>query len=554
MLLCNSIYVTAQHCQWIKGGGATNNSTDENVKYSCTDNKGNLYMMADVSSIDIQADTFHMAAVFNTGFGADIHTLLASYDAAGHMRWAKIIDAMDAPSVGLVYDGAGSIYCAGMLQAGSKHIGYDTVIANPSLMTYLAKFDTSGRLQWLRFPDPDTNGAYPALTGEWLAIDGQHHPHLYVYAASHIPILPAVITTSGNYDMVYDSAGNILSATRLPTDTLTRLNKAIINNNTNETYVALEAYVEKPWYSGTIFWNLSIIAALRADKQMIWSDTLAMYDTSAFRSELLDIAFDGKGSIYCAAQAKTFVMGQDTIYSSLLPNMYASINIIYRLDTNGKLLSHLDVSNYSNGIYFQRLTCLPNGSIAATGEFRGLYFVIGTDTTWYNADHNDLHTYGSPILTIVDTNCNMSFFEKLKSTGGNTWGNTICANADNNIFIGGEFSSSLIAGTLPELYKHGGWTDFFLMKYTYTTGITTLPNKVPDIALYPNPADNSLFLSSSVKGAYIITDLMGRAISTGKLPTHQQEIDVAQFAPGMYFLTIFDEKGNQITTLKWLKR
>lgn len=82
-----------------------------------------------------------------------------------------------------------------------------------------------------------------------------------------------------------------------------------------------------------------------------------------------------------------------------------------------------------------------------------------------------------------------------------------------------------------------------------------------DLTLYPNPATDRLMLDFSLlEGTelrILLTDLTGRVIETlqpGYIPTGDQhaELDLPQVPPGLYFLTIQDDRGGSLTR-RWVK-
>ncbi len=94
----------------------------------------------------------------DTDFGDGVRTLagtagfVASYDAAGALRWARFIgDGVDGPSFGddLAIDGDGSIYAVGGIDSGAVFDG-SPVGGAGGLDAYIVALDPSGHTLWKR--------------------------------------------------------------------------------------------------------------------------------------------------------------------------------------------------------------------------------------------------------------------------------------------------------------------------------------------------------------------------------------------------------------------
>ncbi|RYZ17871.1 MAG: T9SS type A sorting domain-containing protein, partial [Sphingobacteriales bacterium] len=67
------------------------------------------------------------------------------------------------------------------------------------------------------------------------------------------------------------------------------------------------------------------------------------------------------------------------------------------------------------------------------------------------------------------------------------------------------------------------------------------------VSIYPNPAQNSIFVSGEITGATVsFTDLTGRTVLTQKLPAGSTKIDVSSLTSGTYILRVSNSSGNKI--------
>lgn len=69
------------------------------------------------------------------------------------------------------------------------------------------------------------------------------------------------------------------------------------------------------------------------------------------------------------------------------------------------------------------------------------------------------------------------------------------------------------------------------------TGVETITAQ-NNIQLWPNPAQNSLTVSSIAELPYIVTDVTGRNISSGTLLKGENILNVAGFSRGVYFIKV----------------
>ncbi len=91
---------------------------------------------------------------------------------------------------------------------------------------------------------------------------------------------------------------------------------------------------------------------------------------------------------------------------------------------------------------------------------------------------------------------------------------------------------------------------------TFTSGITGIkdPQKESGLALFPNPGKEKLILKADRRwhnAPYIVTDLSGKVILTGKLNAEETLIHTAAWAPGIYLCYLPLSKA---PALKWVKQ
>jgi hypothetical protein len=82
-----------------------------------------------------------------------------------------------------------------------------------------------------------------------------------------------------------------------------------------------------------------------------------------------------------------------------------------------------------------------------------------------------------------------------------------------------------------------------------TSGITET-NAGPEVNIYPNPATAIVHIVADVKVNVVVLTAVGRAIMDRKDVT---EIDLSQYATGMYMIMVYDENNNLLKAAKVVK-
>ncbi len=90
-----------------------------------------------------------------------------------------------------------------------------------------------------------------------------------------------------------------------------------------------------------------------------------------------------------------------------------------------------------------------------------------------------------------------------------------------------------------------------------TTGVKDLHATGPEFSIFPNPANNKIFISfadASTQAYYVrITNAVGRTIYMLPRPQLNNGIDISSLAKGIYYLELTDEKTKQTSTRKFIR-
>jgi hypothetical protein len=87
-------------------------------------------------------------------------------------------------------------------------------------------------------------------------------------------------------------------------------------------------------------------------------------------------------------------------------------------------------------------------------------------------------------------------------------------------------------------------TDTLHLSFYDCTGISEIQSN--RFSIYPNPVDDFLILNNSIseKTEVFISDIRGSLISASEFADASQRIDLSDFRPGMYFLTVRTQSGS----------
>lgn len=134
-------------------------------------------------------------------------------------------------------------------------------------------------------------------------------------------------------------------------------------------------------------------------------------------------------------------------------------------------------------------------------------------------------------------------------------------------YIGGEMPDSVtirLAPTERNLNGMGlcanqstGWCSYFTVdNLSLSPIVTDIDDKPADrFKLYPNPAANELFLSTTGNiqtYGYFIYDATGKMVTSGNLGNQDRRIDISGLPGGLYTINLFE--CYQMTTLKFIKQ
>ncbi|HNR20755.1 MAG TPA: T9SS type A sorting domain-containing protein [Bacteroidia bacterium] len=565
----------AQSWQWVNriGGGLSPVNTDypdEMVRDMVTDSQGNVYACGRViGSTGAGQPTVNGTSFVSIG-GYDAY--LAKFDCHGNLVWIKtagnIQDGDDGISVLLGNDG----YLYFMGRIFSSTIGWATFFGD-SLVPFdylidqdmfLAKVDTAGNLQWVKWANPGNQSASSSFPYT-IAFDNQNRINVLIQIPSDTSLFwpgSPVVLKKGMYITKFDTSGALVEV-----DTITRytpgtslygpLYSDMVITPSNEIYLSGYFNTDSMFIANTYIPKIGseengFIAKFNSSAVLQWIYQIAhptsLSNTTEPRLQLLP---SGNIAFACKTAAGV-IIGNDTLVNTVPLNNGGAGMVA--------LLSPQGIPIWATNSMHRLGGALPGGLLLDnTGKLRATGFFAGG--SWISVFGNDtLSASGltDSYLESIDTLGNILGAIKLQSTGGNDAPQCIAKDISNNIFVAGGYDGTITYNSNTLTYA-GGHTDGFIAKYgtICTTDIQELSNsQKTQLNIYPNPA--SRYINIIVKegniNAISILNTLGQTVFKKQLLKYNQEntqLNISTLPPGIYIIQVTGK--NNPATAKFIK-
>jgi hypothetical protein len=495
-----------------------------------------------------QGPTFTIGGftLHNYGTGS-LDIFIAKFDASGNLLWLKGAGGpKDDWAYGICTDANGNIYITGFFQ--SPLIAFDTTILNNS--------DTTGSTDILITKyDSTGNIVWAKQEGS-----GQSYDH--------------------SYGICIDVNGNIYITGSYGYNTFT-----IMGHDTLNTHGSYDIFISKYDGNGNLIWAEGMGGNQSDEAHGICIDINSnIYVTGFFQTT----AFFDNDSILCHGNTSVYVAK----YNSSGHELWVKSAIGTSYDWNS-----------GQGISSDAL-----GNIYITGYFQNS-IIFGPDTLGDNGTW-------SIFTAKYDSNGN-ALWGRCPGGTDYDYGNSICTDASGNIFVTGYYKSSYLNfGGSPLLNSNIGYEDIFLVEYdfngntllaksiggqdadfgmsvtssgndVYLTGYlgsyslnfgsnTITNNGSNDIFLaklstavgiderllenrmivYPNPTSDIIQIRTSnfSSGNIYLKDIQGKILLTEKLSEGKMDLTVpAELSMGIYFVQIISNRVNEVKKIVLLR-
>ena len=582
-LLASALVQAQMSWQWGKraGGNYTTGTAPyqrEGVYDMASDNGGNIYTLCVVSGNGNPTMSDVPSALTSGNRYGDL--LLMSHNCSGGLRWKKLIGGanMDKP-IAVGTDTLGHVYISGYAANTGQAtfpfpqpdpVRFDTDSTQPFTNLkafFLAQYDTSGVLRWIRWVDSDTvttNYRYKYI-GYDMVVGNDGRVDIVCSLPKSLlgnSLSGTVSTPSGGlYILSYDVNGTIISLTQPDFNFSTVNNPSPVGAGYTGFGSLKFARTKSRKYIVTGGQNISNPNSdtMTIDGQKIGTGFVACFDSNwqTLWKHSIDIgSFNGRPcidkqeNIYLsggAAHGQTF--NGFTILNPL--NTYpVPIPLIVKLDTSGNLLAAKNAKSISsttvNSIVVTNSVVYATGSYADLMDWGNGLFLKGlVNALW------DVFLVRLDPITL-----NAIAIDSLKSTSGYTEGPTnIVTDNKGNVYLGGsmEYDMTVNGNTL---ISAGGETDVFLAKYGSAACGAIVPLSLVDftanwqdglVALEWRTAGESNTMNFAVQrrtdaGGF---ETVGTVMAKGSGGQAYRFDDKAVLAPGNYYyrLVMSDKDG-----------
>lgn len=516
-----------------------------------TDNNGNICVTGTFSGNNT---SFGSVVVINSDPQAETQVFTVKYAPNGNVLWARAgIGDNWQQGQGIATDAGGNVYITGVFRSPS--ITFDTVTVFNTDPTgegyafFIAKYDPNGNILWAK------SAGGPALDelGNWMdegfgiattSLSGGAVYALGAYGDDTISFGSTTITGGDIFLVKYDLNGNLIWARSSGESYQDYANRIAADVNGN-LYIA-GAFVSQSISFGSVVLNKidttsnnsnAFVVKYDPNGNAIWARSAGA--NSAAGCVSTDNTAAGNLYITGSYTAGPITFGSTTLYDS-------SAFFITKYDSSGNAL-WAEATQFTGSLTGIVSNPSGNGNFWITGNFESPSATFGSTTL------NNIGSGGyDPDIFVAgyDLSGNALW---ATSADGIYWqmSNGVAADANSNVYITGEFGSTdLFFGSIGlAKMNNGDSTDnFFIAKLGNTSGIHEVNNTDNKVAMYPNPGNGKIQLSST-NAAITRVDIYNalgeqefeREFDNAQLLT---EIDLSNLPAGVFVVNIGTEQGN----------
>lgn len=518
---------------------------DESISDIVLDETGNTYVLGSFSGtvdFDPGAGTANMTSAHVAGF-------VSKLDTAGNFVWAKQLSGTgNFLSASMALSVTGNIYIVGGITDAAVDVDPGTAVSNITPQgiadACVIKLDNNGNFGWVR----QIGGTFTIAVGLKVTVDKLERiyaagiylgsidfstaPTMSLSSSANEDIFLARLDASGNFQWTKSTSG---------TGTVAELYglKADAHNN-----ILLSGF-----FSGTVDFDLG-------------TGTSNLSTTNATTTNGFFMKLDNSGNLKWAKQvAGPGFSNCRAITSDASSNVYITGHFKDTSDFDpGAGVTNLYTTGGKENIFVARYACTDTSSSAVVEEngkcsgydFLGQHFdQSGTYTiTRPNASgcdsfitlHLTLATFQAAITAnqfLLQAAAPYTTYKWLKD------GAVIPGATSNTYLVTANGAYNLVATNADgcidtsDVYTVGNYT-----------GIHDVNGIAAQIAVYPNPATDVVFVDAPLQVNLVMTDVTGKVLLHAD---NAKRLPVAQLAPGMYMLRISDKDGNILKTEKVIR-
>ena len=379
-------YDTSGTVQWARSIGGT----DYDYGYGiATDSNGNVYVIGlYTDSVTIGSTTLNSSAGSNDVF-------VAKYDTNGTVQWARSIGGTGSDSgFGIATDSNGNVYVIGRY-VGLVTIGSTTLNSAGSNDTFVAKYDTSGTVQWAT-----SIGGTGSDVGYGIATDSAGNVYVTGKYVGSVTIGSTTLNSAGSDDVFvakYDASGTDQWARSIG-GTGSEYGQAIATDSAGNVYVFGYYRNTTTFAPGTTLTSVgntdAFVAKYDTSGTVQWAKSIGgiYYDYG------YGIATDSDGNVYVTGN----YYGSVTIGSTTLTTAGSFDVFVVKYDTSGTVQWATNIggtdSDYVNGIATDSA-----GNVYVVGYYSGSVTIGSTTLNSVGGSDAFVVKYSPPSILHINT-------------------------------------------------------------------------------------------------------------------------------------------------------
>ena len=399
-------YDTSGTVQWAKSIGGTSSDAGQAI---ATDSNGNVYVIGFYNN----TATFAPGTTLTTAGYTD--TFVAKYDTSGTVQWAESIGGTYFDyGQAIATDSAGNVYVTGYYN-GSVTIGTITLTSTGSNDIFVAKYNTSGTVQWAK-----SIGGTDTDYGYGIATDSNGNVYVIGFYDNTVTFAPGTTlnSTGGDDAFVakYDTSGTVQWAKSIG-GTSSDNGRGIATDSNGNVYVTGKYSTTATFAPGTTLTSVgssdAFVAKYNTSGTVQWA--MSIGGTSSDYGQA--IATDSAGNVYVTG----YYSGSVTIGSTTLNSAGSTDAFVAKYNTSGTVQWAMSIGGTSPD-YGYGIATDSGGNVYVTGYYRGSV-TIGSTTLNSVGGSNDTFVvkYSPPIALhinkSVDVTGDINFTGNLTQNG-----------------------------------------------------------------------------------------------------------------------------------------
>ena len=523
IFIFNSSNAQIPDCRWVETFGSIGSGANGIFVSSLQlDRSGNIYVGGDFNNSQLLIGNDTLNNPGGSGSGQDL--FIAKFNSSGVPIWAK---TRGGSAVGpsfvedFAVDSNNNLYVIGSFSTAS--MSFDSSdIQYVDGSGYMAKFDSSGHLQWLK------NVGVGLDRG--VSIDISDHGAIYITGLFDNPYFiynNDTIFNTGNYGNTIvvriDGNGNILWAKHplghnSPVSVLTQSNgDVIIIGMYKDQFVAGVDTLNSVLYAGYV---------MRMDSLGNFISSSSFSGTSSLF--VFDAILDHTDNLYITGYfSDTLMFSNDTIISH---GDYDAFFIKYDFTGNEEWVN--TIGSYSKE-YGQKLTIDPQGTIYLMGDFRSPTLQLVTTTLFNQSQIVNPLLFADIFIVAYDSAGNELWANSIGGDAGDNTG-AICADSV-NLYVGGNLSPNAILFDCNLPAYSGG--DFFVSKFEYLNTKISQFLYSPEVSVFPNPFIDEINILGVDGSTLQMFDITGNLLYELEVPQKEFRF-YPNVATGVYYIKI----------------